>query len=196
MDVNELVRTIAKEVLRQLQQKTEKPCVLVLAPRESSLAENLKNILEGDTDLVFSGEDYQGREPVRCILPFLSCASMADLAAGRASSGTEAGVLRLLLQGQEIEVLDFEYRAYGQSAPAPLYDLYQAYEKTLASYGLREFVRKQPDTVNFKKRLITEKDVIQAKDQGAGTIRIPMDAKVTPLAGQSAIDLDIKILKR
>lgn len=201
-DLAAMVQAIAAEVLRQLRQDTpEKPRVRVLAKREAGLAERVQSLFEMEADLVFSGEALQAQKPQRYILPFLSCTAMADLAAGRSAENSRDGlslgeVLPLLLQGHGVEVLEFEYRAYADTAPAPLYALYEGLEKKLASFGLKEVSRKKPDTLKMTKNLITEQDVLQAKNEGASFLWIPMGAKVTPLAEESARNLNVKIVKR
>ncbi|MFW5488273.1 MAG: hypothetical protein ACNI3A_07640 [Desulfovibrio sp.] len=195
MDVNELIGSIAREVLNQLRGEAQAPCVSVLADRDDALAEKIRPHLgEGDR-ILFSGEAAGDTVPYRYILPYLSCSDMADLAIGRASGGAVSEVLSLLLSGREVEVLEFGYQAYGETAPGPLYELYAAYGKTLATYGLVEFRRRRPDTIRFREGLVTEKNVERAHEDGASTLMVPASAVITPLALEAADRLHINILK-
>lgn len=152
---------------------------------------------DGTSGLAFSIDSNIAMSLPQCryILPFLSCNDMADLAQGKASGIFMSEVLRLLLAGKEVEVMEFEYRSYSETAPVALYGLYQSYEKTLAAYGLKECGRKQPDAVRFREDLLTAADVNKARENGALTLMIPLSAKVTPLAAEAARNLNINILK-
>ena len=196
MDVHELVRAIAQEVLQQIRREAEKPCVMVLEARGEALAARIRECLGEEAEVLFFGEDAGNRTPTRYILPFLSCGAMAELAGGGASGPLLSEALRLLLSGTEVEILEFEYRAYRETAPGPLYSLYQALEKTLATFGMKGFTRKQPGTVRLWESLVTERTVIQAREKGASILWVPEAAKVTPLAAEVANNMGITILKR
>ncbi len=200
MDVAELVRTVVLEVLERMDERETRPCVMVLAARDAALVERVAPLVApffGDgTDILFAGEDCGGRTPQKYILPRLSCSDMADLAAGRAASPLMAETLDLLLRGVEVEALEFDYRRYADSAPGPLYDLYVAHEKTLATYGLREFRRKRPDTARLRESLITAGMVEKAGADGVRTLVVPAAANVTPLAAETAEALSMSILKQ
>lgn len=196
--LNALVQTIAQEVLARLQERTaEGPCVQVLAEREARLETQVRERLGNGADAVlcFQGEDTAGRRPCRHILPRLSCSDMADLAAGRAPDQPLAGVLALLLAGEEVEVLEFDYKAHAQTAPGPLFRLYEAYARTLETYGLRECPRPRPERIHFREDLVTAKDVTQAAHHGARVLEIPATARVTPLAAEAAASLRLTIQK-
>ncbi len=195
MDVNELVATIAREVLKQLRGESAGDCVTVLADRDCLLDAKLRECLGGDCEFFYFGDDLRDRKPGRFILPFLSCSDMADMASGKASGPCMSEVLRLLLHGTEVEVLEFEYRAHAETAPGPLYSLYESHEDTLAGFGLRAFRPKRPDTVRFRETLVTEAVVNEAGEQGASVLMVPVTAQVTPLAAEAAVNLNITIRK-
>lgn len=198
MDLNELVRTITQEVLKQINndKQAEKECVMVLDNRDSNLVVTVEEQLGENIEVLFLDDEPGGRKPARYVLPSVSCSMMADLAAGKASGYAAQETLRLLLSGAEVEALDFEYKSYGDTAPGPLFSLYENYEKTLESYGLKKFVKKQPDTVRLRKDLVTENDVIQAQENGASVLWVPSKANVTALALECAKNLNVDILKR
>jgi hypothetical protein len=196
MDATELVRLVVKEVLERLARAQRRPAIKILHPREAALESRLRSCLDADCDLLFSGETREAAEPGRYILPFLCCSGLADLALGRASDALAQEVLRLLLRGQTVEVMEFEYERYHDTAPGPLYARYVAYRKTLAGYGLVDFREKQPDAVIFRGALVTERDVLSAADNGASALHIPATAQVTPLAADAAQERGMVILKR
>ena len=200
MDMSELVSAVVKEVLERMEARKALPCVFVLAKREPALEERVRPLVEPyfpeGVDLVFFGEDLAGRTPAKHILPHLCCSSMADLAAGRASSRTLETVLSLLLKGISVEVLEFGYRGYADTAPGALYDLYVGYEKTLASYGLKEFKAKLPESIRVREKLITAPMVEKYGKEGYRNLVVPADATVTPLAAETADALKVGILKK
>ena len=200
MDMSELVSVVVKEVLERMESRKDRPCVLVLAKREPALEEKVKPLVEpyfpAGVDLVFFGEELGGRTPARHILPYLCCSSMADLAVGRVSSRTLETVLSLLLNGVCVEVLQFGYRDYANTAPGALYDLYLGYEKTLASYGLKEFKAKLPESVRVREKLITAAMVEKYGLEGYRTMVVPADATITPLAAETADTLKVGIQKK
>ena len=200
MDMSELISAVVKEVLERMEVRKDRPCVLVLAKREAALEEQVKPLVEPyypeGVNLVFFGEDLGGRTPVRHILPYLCCSSMADLALGRVSSRTLETVLSLLLKGISVEVLRFGYRDHADTAPGALYDLYVGYEKTLASYGLKEFKAKLPEAVRVREKLITAAMVEKYGMEGYRSMVVPADATVTPLAAETADALKVGIQKK
>lgn len=192
MDIEALVRSIAAEVLRQMHAPQIR--VRILGQRDAAVAQMVAERIRSDVTLVFAGEE-QGTAFDRYILPFLSCSDMADLATGRAG-GDMAAVLQLLLQGNKVEALELEYHTYAQSASHTLFALYAGYEKQLAAYGLTLLGPKRPDFLRVHDGLITEKTVLDAAEQGASTLVVPLSAVITPLAAEAAGNLQMKISKQ
>lgn len=195
MDVNELVRTITREVLQQMHGQKKNDCIMVMAERSPLLAGQINEKLGCESELFFWGEDTQDQSVCRYILPFLPCGDMADLAAGRAGGPYMTEVLQLLLRGTEVEVMEFGHRAYSETAPGPLYALYESYVETLAGFGLKPFQPKRPDSVRHWQLLVTEKVVNEAGEQHASTLMVPVKAQITPLAAEAARNLNIQIQK-
>jgi hypothetical protein len=195
MNFDELAQAITREVLKRLRESEARPCVVVLAPRCEELAARVRACLGEGTDILFCGEDAGSRPVARYILPELSCPAMADLAVGRASDRYAAEALDLLLRGVAVETLGFEYRAHADTAPGPLYALYERHEKTLASYGLRLCLPKPPEAAILRRRLVTAEDVRAAGARGVSTLRVPASAKITPLAADTAGNLHISIIR-
>lgn len=195
IDVNELVQSIAAEVLKQLQSEDNRDCVLVLAERDCSLAAKVQKKLGDDFELFFFGEDTANRNVCRYIIPSLCVCEMSDLAIGKSSGAVMTEALRLLLLGKTIETFEFGHHAYSETAPGPLYSLYESYVETLAGFGLKKFQPKAPEVIRFREGLVTEKVVNEIAQQGASTLMIAVTAQVTPLAVEAAQNLNINIQK-
>lgn len=69
-------------------------------------------------------------------------------------------------------------------------------KKKLASYGLREFRARRPDTARLRESLITAGMVEQAGTEGVRILVVPAAANVTPLAAETAESLHMSILKQ
>lgn len=193
-DVKELVRAVAREVLRQLKDlEPAKDCVLVLARRDQAVAEKVRSLVGGEYEYFFFGDELHDRTPCRYILPSLSCTAMAELSFGGASGPLPQKVLELLLLGREVEVLEYEYQAHADTAPGPLFDLYRSQAETLAGFGLRAFKPEPPDTVRFRENLVTASVVDKAA--GAKVLMVPERAVVTPLARETAETANMDIRK-
>ncbi|WP_320007246.1 hypothetical protein [Maridesulfovibrio sp.] len=195
IDINELVQSIAAEVLKQLKPEAQKPCVLVLAERDCLVAEKVSSMVGDEYEYYFFGEDHHCKEFCRYIVPSLCVCEMSDLAVGKAHGMIMTEVLRLLLLGNKVEVLSFGYEDYNQTAPGPLYALYQKHEETLKGFGLERFQPKAPESLKFRESLITEKVVSDAAGRGAKELVVLSAAMLTPLAEEAAKELNINISK-
>ena len=195
MDLETLTRAIAHQVLERLREERRKTRVLVLAERDDAVVTTVHERLGKDADIIFSGEE-DGRPPERCILTSLSCSDMVDLADGKASGPRMSEALRLLLSGVRLDVLEFVYKTYVNSAPAALYARYESCERTLASYGVAELKAKSPEVVRLRSDLVTERDVRAALRDGASTLLVPAATLVTPLAQDAAREAHLTILKK
>lgn len=195
MDVDELVQTIAQEVIKQLQSTNRKECLMVMAERDESMTAKISALVGDQKDIFYCEEDICHQTICRYILPFLSCSDMADLATGKAQGLYLTEVLNLLLQGSEVEILEFEYKAYSETAPGPLYSLYESHQETLAGFGLKPFQPKQPDAIRFRDTLVTDQVVNETQQQGASVLMVPLAAQITPLAAETARNLRVNIQK-
>lgn len=198
LDAQSLVDAVVQRVLAKLAsapqsaQPASGPVVEILAPADEKLAHEVSARLP-ETRVRFETAG-QTEEAAFYVLPELACSDMADLAQGRASSIALRKVLDLLLQGKEVRVLGFAYRAYAETAPYALLQLYEGYEATLASFGLTELAPPAADA-RLRQSLVTADHVTEAAKTGAQTLRVPRQAVVTPLAQEAAANHHMTILK-
>ena len=195
MKIDDLVRTITAEVLKQIQPSACRKCCMVLGRRTPLLTDRIQQLVGNNLEIAYLGEELQGQTIRRYILPSLSCNNMTDLAAGRAEGLYVKEALSLLLQGTEVEVLDFDYTEFSETAPAPLYRLYESYRDILTSFGLVSFREKKPETIRFWKELVTEQIINESEQRGASTLVVSRTSKITPLAAETAKILNITIQK-
>ena len=195
MAIDDLVQRIVQEVLKQLQGTGDGQPVLILARQDDAKAESVLQYLAQNDKAVFWDTTTDIIAPARTIIPFLSCSQMADLALGRTTGPLLKKALDLLLAGKTVEVFEFEYQQYGKTAPEPLYQLYASYEDILRSFGLQRFAGGDQNIAWLNRRLVTERDIVEADKKGISTLRILSDAQLTPLALDCARDRGIQLQK-
>lgn len=196
MDMQELVRTVVREVMSRLDNGTDMPCVKVFGTRDESVCQRVRECMGTECVVKFHGEDMAGLNPSHHVLPILSCSDMADLAMGKASGVMMSEVLELVLSGNEVHVLEFGYRSHAETAPVTLLGLYEDYEKRLASFGVKEWKPKGPDSLRFRGTLLTEKDVVELCRHGATRVLVGPGTIVTPLAVDAAQTFNCSIEKQ
>ena len=195
MAIDDLVQTIVREVLRQLQQTDAAPAVLILARQDEKAVPPVLAYLGSNQKIVYWDSTEINMTAERVIVPFLSCSQMADLALGRATDPLQAKVLDFLLAGKGVEVFEFEYHQFAATAPTALLQMYKGYEETLRSFGLQQVGREDENSSRIDLSLITEKDVIKASQQGISLLRLRSDVQLTPLAIDCAKERGIQLQK-
>ncbi|MCK5826665.1 MAG: hypothetical protein KAG93_06485 [Desulfuromusa sp.] len=195
MAIDDLVQTIVREVLRQLQQTAAAPPVLILARPDEKKVPPVLASLGSNQQIVYWDSVEMDMNPERVIVPFLSCSQMADLALGRATDPLQTKILDFLLAGHGVEIFEFEYHQFTTTAPAALLQLYESYEETLRGFGLQQLGSADEGSTRLNLPLITEKDVIEASQQGVSVLRLRSDVQLTPLAIDSAKERGIQLQK-
>lgn len=193
MAIDDLVQTIVREVLKQLQETTNQQQVLILSRQDDGAVAPVLQHLEQHSNIVFWDPAIDISAPARTIIPFLTCSQMADLALGRATGPLLKKALDLLLVGKPVEVFEFEYLKFSETAPETLYRLYESYEEILYGFGLRRLDTEGGKIVRLKQRLVTERDVLKAHQQGVSVLRILSDAQLTPLAVDCARERGVQL---
>lgn len=195
MPLEELVKSITREVLRQLQISSEGSQVLILAEKTNGNIAPLMQYIGQGTKVSFWDKNCHKINANRVIIPVLSCSQMADLARGSAACPIMKMALAELLAGRPVEVFEFEYLRYQESAPEGLLRLYESYEERLYEFGLKRFNAKAETTVCLSKPLLTEKDILEAQRQGIKTLKVSSKTRLTPLARDCARERGLQILQ-
>ena len=183
MTIEEVVRQVVEEVLKRMNPPSESRVVILGKPDDENVAA-LQRQLDDSVD-VSIGSDLTSAS--RVIIPLLSCTQMADLAVGRATNYRFQQVLIRLLGGQAVEVFEFEYQRFSNTALESLCSLYETYRQTLNSFGLVNFAAtKISSNTLFAKAVVTEEDILIADKQGLRTLQLAATTLVTPLARDCA----------
>lgn len=193
MDVEALVKTIAAEVLKQVEGLEQLPSVLIIGQKGCPKCQATEKKLGQGVRFLYPDQHPSNDVALRRIVPYLSIRHMADLAIGKAEGPLMEKVLAALLAGQPVEVMEFEYKRYVDTATEGLMRMFEGQQAALASYGLTALDMTKRDTVRIRKELVTDADVAEAAQRGASEVLIPADTLITPLAVEGARELGITI---
>ena len=202
MELEDLIRKLTQEVIQQLNSEKEtgteapKESILIFGKRDDTYTEPLLSLINSPARILFLDEDWKGKAIDRHVLPLLTLSQMGELSQGMARGRIGGEVLTTILSGKTVEVVQYGYTYYQDTAPEALLRLYEAQKETLRGFGIKEFEPMGQELLRSRKRLITETEVQKARDKGAATLQVPSDAWITPLAAEFARDNSIEILKK
>ncbi|WP_395013930.1 hypothetical protein [Robinsoniella peoriensis] len=193
-------KVLIEEVIRELKRKIGQGCMRNAAGRSAMV---LGVLPEGEEKALKAA--YQ-------IIPFSEAEScdiyvlaqmpiklMADLVLGIPSEPQAACILRALLEGKRVYLLEsgLEYRRYKETAYKTLYHLYQEYEAAVQRFGIELIsytseiakenrIQLRPETEDYVDlsglRLLRESDLIKVRGTGSITILLGQNTIITPLA--------------
>lgn len=193
MDFELLAARLVKDILHELQMLQQRETVLLFTGRDRRLPEGLTELLDPKARVLYPEDPWEMAEVDRFILPCLHIDQMVDLALGKGGSRLMYAVRRVLLTGRTVEVFQFEYRRYLDTAPGSLITLYEQYRQQLAGFGLIDCVLRKKQTARIDKNVLTAADILWARDQGAQQLDLAGNCRVTPLAQETARDLGIHL---
>ena len=193
-------KVLIEEVIRELKRKIGQDCMRNAAGRSAMV---LGVLPEGEEKALKAA--YQ-------IIPFSEAEScdiyvlaqmpiklMADLVLGIPSEPQAACILRALLEGKRVYLLEsgLEYRRYKETAYKTLYHLYQEYEAAVQRFGIELIsytseiakenrIQPRPETEDYVDlsglRRLRESDLIKVRGTGSITILLGQNTIITPLA--------------
>jgi len=192
MELELLVTRLTHAILKELQAEQQET-VLLFSGSEQKLPEGLSALIDQKARVVHVEEQYQTDQVNRFILPCLHIDQMVDLAIGKGGSKLMYAVRQVLLSGRKVEVYEWEYLRYLDTAPRAMLDLYEGYRKQLEGFGLTDCTSNRKQPVRFDRNVLTEADILQAREHGTLQLAIAERCRVTPLALETARNLGIRI---
>lgn len=216
MDTQKLIEEIVNELYKKLQQgqtaHPHKKKIVLIGNREwdKELEKNYQ-IIQDVQDVVEYDEVMISR---------MSIGTLSRLALGCGQSAEEEIILKALLEGKSVYVLEdgLEYRQYKKTSHKTLYTLYSDYENKIKQYGIQiiSSIRdlslqdkainqaevivstdEASETVDFThKKLLLETDLMRTNVQRYGTILVDKKCIVTPLAEDFIRSHKLKIKRR
>lgn len=210
MNYDKLVDLIVQEVYKKLQESAK------------STVKDKTAVIVGEYDLIAAGRalghSYNvisyGEKSVEgdvIIVSALTIKSMANLASLVGTNDEENFIIKSLMEGKKVYVLEdgLEYRKYKNTAPKALYNKYLDFEKELKLYGINliEYIGNIVDKIPKKqcdkaestieianptvdefcleirnKKLISESDLRKPFINGMKTLIVDKKSIITPLA--------------
>ncbi|WP_394921889.1 hypothetical protein [uncultured Robinsoniella sp.] len=146
------------------------------------------------------------------VLAQLPIKLMADLVLGIPSEPQAACILRALLEGKRVYLLEsgLEYRRYKETAYKTLYHLYQEYEAAVKRYGIELIsytseiakenrIKPRPEAEDFvdlsSLRLLRESDLIKVRGTGSITVLLGQNTIITPLARDYIANHNLAVIR-
>lgn len=213
MDQEKLTELIVDEILKKL---AVTPCVLTNNNQTQTAIVLWSTNLDKYSILKNQYNINQYEDNIReydvLIIERLCLRGLSNLALGTSASTEERFILKALLQGKRVYILEdgIEHHKYKITAPKTLYNQYMRYEDTLKHYGveiiqsidyilyqnnkttatgdtkvlttIQDNFSKAKQQVLMHKKVLTEVDIRRAIEKGPKTIEISKNTIITPLA--------------
>lgn len=188
MDIERLIIRLTRDILSHLQAAERSENLMFFDLRRE--CEQLRLPAEMHGQHIFFLDDTPQPDAVnRRIMPRLTIDQQADLAIGRASDPQSRAVLQALLEGHQVEVLEYAYTDFASSAPPALFELYREQAEKLIEFGLIPYTSSRTSGPSAsRKRLITEADIRRLLVEGNRSLKIDKTCRITPLALDLARD--------
>jgi ethanolamine utilization protein len=189
----ELVEQMVVQIMGQLANAQGVENVLILGSKNDAASISLPKQDDVTTKVYCSDDACDATEIDRYVLPSLEIEDMADLALGKATSVKARQILALLLGGKTVEVYQYAYAGYENSAPSQLYQLYCDYAETLSGFGICPLQKHVQKTTRVNARVVSENDIEKCNAQGVTRIGVSDRTIVTSLAEECAKKFGIEI---
>lgn len=189
----DLVEQLVVQILGQLSDTPRSLNIRVLGTRDEASQLPLPQNGGSRVTLFCDGDVCDHNKIDRYILPRLEVEDMADLAVGKATSAKARDVLALLLLGKTVEVYQYAYTGFEETAPGKLYQLYCDYAAALSDFGLCPLQKKVQKVKRVEERVLSEKDIEKCKNEGMTRIHVSGKTLVTSLAEECAKKFGIEI---
>lgn len=200
MDYEKIVSQVYQELEKRLmlEKESNKKRLAVVGEFASEEYSSLREVFQ----IVPYSQAMDSHFPDCVIIEQLPLAMMGNLATGCGTQKDEEWILRILLEGKKVYLLEkgLIYKRYKKTAFKPLYNLYTRYEDKLIQYGfaiiaqptdilytgidgesrISAVVKEETDFLG--KKLLLESDLQKRQVRGQSEIRISKDCIITPLA--------------
>lgn len=134
MNYDFLVNSIVEELYNKINDLEiyNKPKAVVLWPN----SEDEMNILRDEFEVEEFSDNTKNCDLV--VISRLCMRGLCNLATGNSTSQEERFILKMLMKGKKVFILEnnLEYRRYKKTAPKALYNKYVEYEREICKYGI------------------------------------------------------------
>lgn len=219
MDYDKLVELIVQEIYKKFEQNnkeqlTYKKDMVILWDEDMGRYEKF------DDEFNLISYNKEIRDCDILIIGGLCLSGISNLALGTSTSDEERFILRMLMKGKDIYIIEdgLEYRKYKKSAPKTLYNKYIGFEEDLRSYGVQiikdfsklvlnskeQYIIEEniEENIDFNdcsvteltnKKVISESDLRKPQIKGLKTIMVDKTSIITPLANDFIRIHDLKV---
>ena len=208
MNYDELINSIVEEVYKRI--KENSAVVNSVAKKKAVVIWDKDMDKYSKISSQYNVVAYEDgiREYDVVVVSALCLRGLANLALGLSVSPEERFILKALMLGKKVYVLEsgIEYKRYKETAPKEIYKKYISFEREIRNYGIQVIdnvetlldarnvettivegssynVETKEDVVELRnKKLISESDLRRPQIRGAKTIIIDKKTMITPLA--------------
>ncbi len=196
MEIEQLIKTITRQVLESLDAEASRENLLVFGNRDDTFGEPIAALVNSPYRVFFLDDDLENRTIDRHILPQLTINQMGDLSQGMARGRIAGQVLGTVLKGKTVEVVEYAYTRFRETAPPALVALYDAQKQILQGFGIKPFEAADTRALRLDKQVVTQRDVQAAMERKIKVLKVPQKACITLLAAEAARENSIEILKQ
>lgn len=160
MNYDNVVNLIVEEIYKKLN-KNEVPnkpkAVLIWEDNKAKF-----DMLNNEFDIMNFDKNVKSCEIL--IVSKLCMRGLCNLALGNSTSDEERFILKMLMKGKKVYILDegIEYKRYKETAPKALYNKYLAYEDELKKFGIE--IIKDLNCITSKKNNFIQNEEVKKYD--------------------------------
>ena len=206
-------KVLIEEVIRELKRKIGQDCMKKEVFRSAMVLGVLPQSEEKALKAAYQIVPFSEAESCDIyVLAQLPIKLMADLVLGIPSEPQAACILRALLEGKRVYLLEsgLEYRRYKETAYNTLYHLYQEYEAAVRRYGIELIsytseiakenrIQSRPESDDYVDlrglRLLRESDLIRVRGTGSITLLLGQNTIITPLARDYIANHNLAVIR-
>jgi ethanolamine utilization protein len=160
VNYDNIVNLIVEEIYKKLNNNE-----VANKPKAVLLWEDNKakfNILNNEFDILNFDKNIKSCEIL--IVSKLCMRGLCNLALGNSTSDEERFILKMLMKGKKVYILDegIEYKRYKETAPKALYNKYLSYEDELKTFGIE--VIKDLNCITTKKNSFIQHEEVKKDD--------------------------------
>ena len=163
MNYDNLVNLIVEEIYKKLNNEekkiSNKPKAVTIFKENNSRFDLLKD----DFDVVNFDNSIRDCEIV--IVSKLCMRGLSNLALGNSTSDEERFILKMLMKGKKVYVLDegLEYKRYKETAPKALYKKFMSFEDEICKFGIE--IVKDLNTISLNDKQSIKRENTKSLDK-------------------------------
>lgn len=193
MEIEDLIKLIIDRVMEILKEDVDEEIKDILFLAEEKDKERYSLFITDWSRIGFIGEERHGFKTI--ILPFLSNNDLVDIALGKGETRESIIVVNGVMEGKKIIILEegIYFKKFNNRCNPNFYNMMENYIEKIKSFGIIfskcenlngyiDYIEDKELNFEFKKALITQKDLRNIMLENGSIIKINKNATITPLA--------------